>query len=245
VQRIGREHVVGLDRHDLIESGAAPFQDRRSASLASRCRAKPEVEPAVEDEARDLVLVLVQEATLAGADVDDVEVVPARITVVHGNGNQMRIVVVHAEQHGVHVGVGRKVARLGTIDARAPNVEVLIAGIVLPEQDMRIGPGKPMGENWPLGLPGERAGFAQVVARRHPNVHDAVGGGNPSEPAPVGREPWIKSVSVLEERPARDERNAGIADHAYLVSDAYAGSGAQTIPAAIMQVCARRETALH
>ena len=155
---------------DMISSNAAPFHFKIAdpLPLPRVVVASLRLSRLSRMKLADLVFVLVQEAALAGADVDDVKVVPARVAVVHGDGNEMRIVVVHADQHGVCVGVGREDARHGAVDVDAPEIEILVAGLVLLEQDMRIGAREPMGQDRPLCLPGERARFAQVVARAPP-----------------------------------------------------------------------------
>ena len=213
VQRFSAEDVVGLDGHDLFEGGTGPFQDRRSAPLVSRRRCEPKVQPAVGNKARDFILVLVDEPALARADVDEVQVVPSCVAVVHPYGYEIRVLVVHAKNGREHGAVRRQIARVGAADADAPEIEVLVAVPVLAEQHVRIGAREPVLEDGSVGLAGKRAALCQVVSRRHPDVHDAIDGGDPGEPAPVGRKPGIEGIGILEEGFTRNEWNTRIADH--------------------------------
>ena len=203
---------------DMISSKAVPFHFKIAdpRPLVSHGRCEPGVQPAVKDKARDFIRILIDEPALASSDVDYVEVVPSCVAVVHADGNEMRVLAVHAEDNREHVAIRRQIPRIRAVDSDAPEVEILVAVLVLVEQHVRIGTRDPVREDRSVGLAGQWAGFGQIVARRYPDVHDAVDGGDPGEPAPIGREQRIEGIGILEERLARNEWNAGIANHTHL-----------------------------
>ena len=87
--------IVGSD--GLISSNPfRPLSRLPTLGLVTRRRREPQAKLAVEDVARDLVRVLVKAAAVAGVEVDKVEVMPARIAVVHGDGDEARVLVMEA-----------------------------------------------------------------------------------------------------------------------------------------------------
>ena len=45
---------------------------------------------------------------------------PLCITIVHADGDQMRVIVVHAEQNGEHSRIRHQIARGGTVEPDTP-----------------------------------------------------------------------------------------------------------------------------
>ena len=121
-------------------------------------------ELAVEEKSLDFIRVLVDEPAFAGADVDDVEIMPSCVAVVDADGNQIRVVVVKAHDIREHVSVGGQIARLGSVKADAPEVEVLVAVLVFAEQHMRIRARERVLEDRSVGLAGEWRG---PLSHRH------------------------------------------------------------------------------
>ncbi len=152
-RQLGVDVVFQVDREEVLEAVACPFQDRAPAAvLAPACR-HAQVEIVVENELRDLAGVLVDQPAGACEDVDLIEIVPAGVPIIEPDGNERGIALVRPLPTKGHVAIGRQITRLGAVDGDAPQVEVLIAAGVPAVENVSAGAGEPVKVDRPLGLP--------------------------------------------------------------------------------------------
>ena len=147
------------------------------ASSVRTC--EPQLAAVVEDPAGDLRVVLAQQRPLAGRNLHAIQVVPCRVPIVQPDKNDVWLLgryVVNESTDALRLGEiprPRRVlpGRRTVVRVHRVDVEVLVAGLILNEQDVFAVPAPEVAADRPLGIGGHQlAGRERIPGLLHPDV---------------------------------------------------------------------------
>ena len=188
---------------------------RTSVSPLSAMREREaELAREVEDPAGDLLGVLPEEGPLAGRDLHPVEVVPGGVAVVEADEDDVGVGLRDVVDLGARPLGGGQVAGGGSVLAGlgrrsrvdGPDVEVLVAVLVLDEEDVLAVAAPEEAGHRALRLGRDEAGLVVGVARLlDPDVAGLLPGLQEGGPLPVGGELGAGDLGVAEEELAVED----------------------------------------
>jgi hypothetical protein len=157
-------------------------------------------------------VALQDQLQLAGLQVQQVHVVPARVTVVDAHQHLVQALLRAADHAHAHLVEGRVVALRAGLHVDAVKAEVLVAGVVLDEQQLlAVARPEVAGNGAVLGV-GDGLGGLRLVRGRDPDVHHAVDRRHPRQPLAVGAQLRTGLDRVAEQCGTRDQRRVAHGD---------------------------------
>ena len=159
----------------------------------------------VEPDTAELLAVFPDQRTLAGGQVEAIDVVPVHIAVVETDGNLVGHEARPPGRHCANVRERREVAQFQIIGVNDEQMEIFVAILIVEKHDVATvrTPGLPI-DRPPLGAR-DRLPRRYIIDRRDPDVQDPVDRGEPRDETTIRRQLRAEKGRIVEQRSAGDQ----------------------------------------